>query len=163
MRNVIKILNAYAKEKFSDELRVCGGNDSCYYYKEKTIVIERKTFNNPEDTMCYSDKLFMNFLRDNFDLTLEDKYYPLVTFLHEVGHYMTYDMISVEENDLCENIKEEIEEETGELTDDTQEWQDSYIRYMCLIDEYLASEWACEWIENHPEEVKSLIKKIWGE
>ena len=73
----------------------------------------------------------------------------LWSLLHEVGHHETYDEISDEENDYCDDTKKKIEE--GELPNEL---------YYDMIDERLATEWAVEYANTHKEELKAFWEKL---
>ena len=160
--NPIKILDLFVKHNFDERLSVKAGVDFAYYDDEFLITVNKDVLCvnfQEEETHC--DDIMMTFLMENFDLPEYcARIFPLVELLHEVGHFMTYDDITLRENNKIMRIKAEIDSQNGELNDDTDEWREGYIRYMCLKDEWLASEWACNWIVEHIELFELLTENI---
>ena len=93
------------------------------------------------------DKWFMEFAKEN---GLEyDCGSFLLSLLHEVGHGETYDLLTDAEEKKCRKIK-------SKLTDSKE---DSFT-YFALPDEYEATMWAIEYVNEHKDKLEKFVKKF---
>lgn len=116
------------------------GTDFAYYWEEEIItysliVSERM------------DNLFLDFARKN-GLQVDCGIF-LLSFFHELGHHLTIDDLEEEEEEECEAIKDT-------LTDSDA---DCY-KYFSLLDEWLATSWAIDYINNNTNTIKQLAIDI---
>lgn len=137
VKRISRIINEFLKP-FECTARM--GTDFCYLYHKNLIFYSIVWMNNgAEDFLNSVLRLEPEIEADIF----------LWSLLHEVGHHETYDEISDEENDYCDDTKKKIEE--GELPNEL---------YYDMIDERLATEWAVEYANTHKEELKAFWEKL---
>lgn len=137
VKRISRIINEFLKP-FECTARM--GTDFCYLYNKNLIFYSIVWMNNgAEDFLNSVLRLEPEVEADIF----------LWSLLHEVGHHETYDEISDEENDYCDDTKKKIEE--GELPNEL---------YYDMIDERLATEWAVEYANTHKEELKAFWEKL---
>ena len=137
VKRISRIINEFLKP-FECTARM--GTDFCYLYHKNLIFYSIVWMNNgAEDFLNSVLRLEPEVEADVF----------LWSLLHEVGHHETYDEISDEENDYCDDTKKKIEE--GELPNEL---------YYDMIDERLATEWAVEYANTHKEELKAFWEKL---
>ena len=115
-------------------------NDFAYYWKEEIITYSLVVSER-------MDNLFLDFARKN-GLKINCGIF-LLSFFHELGHHLTIDDLEEEEEEECEAIKEA-------LTDSDA---DCY-KYFSLLDEWLATSWAIDYINNNIELIKQLAINI---
>lgn len=111
-------------------------SDFYYYYEEEKtgfslIVAER------------SARLFPQFAYDN-GLEYEVPIF-ILAFLHELGHYVTLGDFTEEELEQFENEKENL----GDTDED-------FLKYFAIPDEFAATFWAIEYINDHPDIIYQL-------
>ena len=96
------------------------------------------------------DELFQKLA---FDLGLRytcDNF--LLSFFHEIGHYETYYLLEDSEISYCEDVKRELyEHKTFSMKD--------YWTYYNLPDEVIATQWAVDFINEHPTEIAAFWKE----
>lgn len=137
IKRISRIINEFLKP-FECTARM--GTDFCYLYHKNLIFYSIVWMNNgAEDFLNSVLRLEPEVEADIF----------LWSLLHEIGHHETYDEISDEENDYCDDTKKKIEE--GELPNEL---------YYDMIDERLATEWAVEYANTHKEELKAFWGKL---
>lgn len=127
------------------------GEEFCIHIQDKNIEIER-------DTEGYYF-FVKNFINNSGYCHLTPF---LMAFLHEVGHYMTDDLISVAEDSMIEDAKKLIC--LGlEGTDDYDEIEKYNNMYFDQRDEKLATNWAIQFVRDNSKMVSRVnyrIKKI---
>lgn len=127
---LIKLITPKTKVRF-------GYGDCCYDDYDDIIYID----------LDQDDNGFMHHLKtahhynNNMGLTIW-------TILHEIGHRFTYDDIDDETDEVLRLTYEHLYEE-GQFT--MAQWQKAYYN---LKSEWVATEWAINYIENH----KTLCK-----
>ena len=104
-----------------------------------------------------SDRLWKKWLLDNFNLKATNIF--VLSILHELGHWYTLDSISEEDYEHCIEQKLEIEQQLDAARPHSKDWNEIYSSYWDLTDEYMATEWAVDWIETNPEAAKTLCNK----
>lgn len=108
----------------------------------------------------YRTEWFTDFIKDTFDYDVKN--YFTITLLHEIGHAKTFDDLTKEEDDYCNEEKEKIfaiaNDETIEVT---KEEEKAYqYRYWNLPDEYLATKWAVDFAKQNPDYIDNLINEL---
>lgn len=125
--------------------------DCCYSYDFEGQFI---TF-NPFET-C-EDDFFSNFVEEKFGI--KDKMPILTSFLHEVGHHKTCDLLTEEEWDYSFRRKKKIFKKIEKVKDKKRiekiQWE-----YFSLPDEFMATEWAVDYIKTHPKKAKKMNAEI---
>ena len=103
-----------------------------------------------------ADEIFMNLCKNEFGLKVEGLHIETLSFLHEIGHYITIDFLDDEEIQKSELTKMMIymSENDYEYTDE------DYIRYMTCPIEYEATLDAVKFCNTCPEVVKKLDRDI---
>ena len=106
------------------------------------------------DTITYSlvvsermDKLFMEYALAQ-GLKVDCGIF-LLSFFHELGHYMTIDDLTDKEETQCEKAK-------SKLTDSDADC----MKYFSLLDEFLATSWAVEYINEHLAQIEELAANL---
>ena len=74
------------------------------------------------------------------------------SFLHEVGHCMTWNYLNKRTQNHCEYVKRKIER--GSL---------DYLLYYTLADEKIATDWAIRFVENNHKLVKAFDRMVMNE
>ena len=111
-----------------------GKNGSEFEWDTDTIYYDRKR--NP------FDKCFTRHMREKHSFPSADKYsFRLWSILHELGHYYNDD---VEEDEWAKAFCAVVPKEAALIDDDIQNM------YYDSPDEFAATEWAIEWVEEHP-------------
>ena len=135
--NVTTILNEYL-EKF--DLKTEPDTDFAYYYADNLITY----------AFVISERMDEMFWRAAHTIDPELKVDTfLLSLFHEIGHNETIDGLTDEENYISDTMKKEInsENETAET-------------YFYAPDEYAATAWAVNYINDNKEEVMELWKKL---
>ena len=143
-RGMDKVLNNFLTDIGFSAIKVRFDTDFAYEYDN--------------DIICYTiivsermDRLFYNnMLKRGLGI---DCGVFVASFLHEVGHVATLPTIDEEEMDYILDTKENINPDSD---DDVE-------LYFNLKDEYLATEWAINYINTHIEEIKKLISDFQNE
>jgi len=94
------------------------------------------------------DNLFLNFAKEN-GLKVDCGIF-ILSFFHELGHYETIDELTDAEERCCERVKAKL---------DSNKNADCY-KYFSLVDEWLATSWAIDYINEHIEQVKELAINV---
>ena len=102
------------------------------------------------------DRCFKKFFRKQYGIDLKTSVELFVmSVLHEIGHYYTYDDVTDDIFNYCKDEEERIQAELE--INDTDE---IYSRYFYLPDEIVANDWAAAWYKDHPKKFKKLIDKV---
>lgn len=135
-----KIINDFIKENDFAEVTAVIGADFCYYDSLNRIQFSLVV---PKESM----KAFTQFAINN-GLKVDCGDFILALF-HELGHSETIDLLDEEETAYCLGKKRIL----GNNRSDYQE-------YMRLADEFAATAWAINYINNNAEKVKMLAEKV---
>lgn len=117
------------------------GTDFAYYWKEEIITYSLVVSER-------MDNLFLDFARKN-GLKIDCGIF-LLSFFHELGHYETMDELTDAEETRCERVKAKL---------DSNKDIDCY-KYFSLLDEWLATSWAIDYINNNIDTIKQLAIDI---
>lgn len=103
------------------------------------------------------DDYFSNFVENHFKIKNEMPI--LISFLHEIGHHKTFESLTEEEWDFCEEKKKRIfkkirKANTPKKIDKLQN------QYFVLPDELKATEWAVDFIRKHPKKAKKMNDEL---
>lgn len=109
----------------------------------------------------YRTEWLTDFIRETFDY--EVKNYFVITLLHEIGHARTFDDLSIEVDDFCNEEKQKIFDklldDNAEFMSDEEEKGLQY-QYWNLPDEFLATKWAVDFAKENPDYIDDLIEEI---
>lgn len=111
------------------------GADFAYYYRNDIVRYSFVTCKLQDELM--KEFWALNGLEYNCDIFL-------MSLLHEIGHYMTEDEWSAEESNNFTEMKKDLDGNTRE----------GNFAYWNVPDEYRATEWAIDFINNNPEKCK---------
>lgn len=100
-----------------------------------------------------SDKYFQDYVNTFFPNIEADSF--LWSLLHEVGHHMTYNEWTKDQLKLFEERKVE-----AEKTANNEHESYGYYLYFSTEDEWLATRWAAEYMENNSEKVEKFWLKF---
>lgn len=143
-KNITRIFSKAVNEYISMEL------DSDFWYDCVTEEIHFSIIMAER-----SDRCFKEFFRKRYGIELKTSVELFVmSVLHEIGHYYTYDDIPDDIFNYCKDEEERIQKELEE--NDTDE---IYSRYFYLPDEIVANDWAAEWYKSHPKKFNKLVNK----
>ena len=121
------------------------GYTYCYADNSVTFKIQE---NEPDDIH------FAQFIEKRFNY--KPKYMFIISLLHEVGHYQTFDDVDGGMLNFCQLEKQRIIRESENASEEKLlELEEQYFN---LPDELLATYWAVEYAKNHPQE----IQKMWN-
>lgn len=114
--------------------------DFFYYWEEElitySIVVSERM-----------DRMFLDFAKRK-GLKVDCGIF-LLSFFHELGHHLTIDNLTDEEDEECEAIKET-------LTDNDADCE----KYFSVLDEWLATSWAIDYINNNTEQIRQLAEDV---
>lgn len=100
------------------------------------------------------DQLFIDFIKDYFNYDVQ--YSFIISLLHEVGHFYTYNELEEDVQDFCTDEKEKIDK-AMENAETYEEVKELMYKYFTLPDEIVATEWAVNFAENNPK----VLDKMW--
>ena len=101
-----------------------------------------------------ADRNFRGFIKNFFGYEIDSEFEIFVlSVLHEIGHYSTYDFISEGDKQLS---KEEAVKITNLLREDPQN-DEIYSRHFALPLEIIATTWAINFIEENPKVFSYLV------
>lgn len=145
---ITKELNNFLKPY---EIKCRLGVDFCFY--------PIGSLNNRKPFITWSlviankhDKTFKKFITDELGYNYKGDMF-ILDFFHELGHYMTDNTLTEKDRDICDTMREYIENK-NKLT------EKDYYKYYNLKDEKLATTWAVNYIINHKKEVQELWNTI---
>ena len=136
--------------------------DLCMYFIDDNINLDYDSVNVDTDFYCYPNtkEIFISVLAPA--TALDDFYDNLATrtniedislftwsFLHEVGHCMTWNYLNKRTKNHCEYVKRKIER--GSIDP---------LTYYGLSDEKIATDWAIDFVERNHKLVKAFDKNI---
>lgn len=141
-RNITNTINEYTEQTFG-LVADCGLDfafypDACVGEPDVTyslIVTER------------FDRLYSKFIEEKFGVVVP---VFLISLLHEVGHYFT--------NDYWTNTEQRYFAKQKELLNPEDDI-DTLV-YFQILDEYYATKWAIEYIQEHPQEIEEFWNKV---
>lgn len=122
------------------------GTEYTYSFVDNEI-----TFKITEGTI--EDIWFQEFIKERFNIEGESF---LLSILHEVGHSIANEEIEGAIYDFCLSEKSRISAEmqdADEIRSKELEWE-----YFNLPDEIMATQWAVNWIKEHPKKTKKMYK-----
>lgn len=140
------VLNDFLKEF---EVTAEVGKDFCYLWEENKIRV----------ALAVPDFQTIKFMEDFHNRAPEIKLDCfLACFFHELGHCETVDLLTDEEELECFRKRGILNEEAAKTTDEVK------LAVICeeyhkLPDEYLATEWAINYIRNNVDKVA----KFWAD
>jgi hypothetical protein len=139
--------------------------DLCIDFIEDNITDDIESVDLSTDFYCYPNtkEIYISVLApatalDDFITNLEtrtqinDISVFTWSFLHEVGHCMTWNYLNKRTQHHCEYIKRKIER--GSL---------DYLLYYALADEKIATDWAIGFVENNHKLVKAFDRMVMNE
>lgn len=140
------VLNDFLKEF---EVTAEVAKEFCYLWEQNKILV----------TLAVPDFQTKNFMEDFHSRAPEIKLDCfLACFFHELGHCETVDLLTDEEELECYRKRKILNEEAKRTTDEVK------LAVICeeyhkLPDEYLATEWAINYIRNNVDKVA----KFWAD
>lgn len=149
-RKVKKIVNNFLKE-FGVKAKI--GKSFCYYSEKELIQI---SFTVPvNDTGA--NMFMMNFNHLAPDIKADTF---LIALLHELGHHMTVDELTTEEEE--ESFKKRIEVNVINLKKNStpEEVARANYEYFNMPDEVAATNWAIDYIRNNTEKVAEFWNEL---
>jgi len=139
--------------------------DLCTDFIEDNITDDIESVDLSTDFYCYPNtkEIYISVLApatalDDFIANLEtrtqinDISVFTWSFLHEVGHCMTWNYLNKRTQHHCEYVKRKIER--GSL---------DYLLYYTLADEKIATDWAIKFVEHNYSLVKAFDKMVLAE
>ena len=139
--------------------------DLCTDFIEDNITDDIESVDLSTDFYCYPNtkEIYISVLApatalDDFIANLEtrtqinDISVFTWSFLHEVGHCMTWNYLNKRTQHHCEYVKRKIER--GSL---------DYLLYYGLADEKIATDWAIRFVENNHKLVKAFDRMVMNE
>ena len=139
--------------------------DLCMCFLDDNIDLDYDCVDISTDFYCYPDtkEIFISVLApatalDDFATNLakrtdiEDISLFTWSFLHEVGHCMTWNYLNTRTKHHCEYVKRKIER--GSI---------NYLTYYRLADEKMATDWAIDFIEHNHKLVKAFDRMVLNE
>lgn len=96
------------------------------------------------------DNLFKGFVEDVFTPSVSMDIF-MWSFLHELGHHMTDIFLTEEEQEISMGSKAYLESD-----DCNWDYAERFNTYACLPDEYTATQWAVNYVEENLDKVKEL-------
>ena len=121
------------------------GTDFSYYYNDNLVEVSLVTIDR-------ASKNFLDFVEKEFNFIHADIF--LWSLLHEIGHHETLDDLDDDAYELSQEIKRNLQTDNN-IKDEVRD----YI-YFNLYDEYIATEWAANYMEEHYQEVKEFWNKL---
>ena len=126
------------------------GADFCYLWDKNVIKVSLAV---PD----FGAKMFMEDFHKRAPEIKIDCF--LISFLHELGHCETVDELTDEEEAECLRKRTILNDAIRETTDEIKR-AEMYKEYFAMTDEYLATEWAIDYIRNNVETVAELWAKL---
>lgn len=139
--------------------------DICMKFIEDNITLDFEEVSLSTDFYCYPNtkEIYISVLApatalDDFiiDITnrteIDDISVFTWSFLHEVGHCMTWNYLNKRTKNHCEYVKRKIER--GSI---------NYLTYYRLADEKMATDWAIGFIEHNHKLVKAFDRMVLNE
>lgn len=139
--------------------------DLCIDFIETNISNDIESVEISTDFYCYPNtkEIYISVLApatalDDFiaDITnrteIDDISVFTWSFLHEVGHCMTWNYLNKRTQNHCEYVKRKIER--GSI---------NYLTYYRLADEKMATDWAIDFIERNHKLVKAFDRMVLNE
>ena len=149
-RRVKKIINNFLKE-FGVKAKF--GKSFCYYPEKELINV---SFTVPVDDTD-ANMFMMNF--NNVEPAIKADTF-LMALLHELGHQMTVDELTTEEEE--ESFKKRIEVNAINLKKNStpEEVAKANYEYFNMPDEAAATNWAIDYIRNNTEKVAEFWNEL---
>lgn len=142
LNKITKVLDKYLSKKFDCEC--CGLDTDFYCYPDTKEVFYSLTFVADNDK--YFNNLFkmlgLKYNADSFILAL----------YHEIGHCMTWEHFTRAEMFFIKVMKK--------IIDNGKPNKIKRMIYPFLLDEFKATQWACNYINKHPQEVQRMWQNI---
>lgn len=129
------ILSNYLKSELHIKVKCFMGTDFAFYYDNRIeygIVVSERM-----------DNLFLEYAKEN-GLKVDCGIF-LLSFFHEVGHYMTLGQFTLDEIDEFSDYKDS-------LTDSDEDCKE----YFNIEDERQATLWAIQYINNNADKIEKL-------
>ena len=137
------ILSDYLKRELNIKVKCFMGTDFAFYYNLNrigyTIVVSERM-----------DNLFLEYAKKN-GLKVDCGIF-LLSFFHEVGHYMTLGQFTFDEIDEFNDYKDS-------LTDSDEDCKE----YFNIEDERKATLWAIQYINNNADKIERLALEFQNE
>ena len=151
--NIDNVLNNFIKQQGYDDLTACYKEFEDSYYAPNALggTVVLGNMSNPD-----ADRVFMQLCKEEFGLEIEDLHIETLSFLHEVGHYITMDYL-----DDDEIYESEVTKMMLYMSKDDSEYTDKdYEMYMLCPIEYEATLDAVKFCNACPEVVRKLDRDI---
>ena len=103
-------------------------------------VINYTLFDETEE-----DQLFLTICKSIYDTEYDDF---IISFLHELGHHVTKEIITLKDIQKQEELKDNITN------------IDNKLAYFVSFSEWEATSWACNYIKNNKEKVEQLTRLV---
>ena len=135
---------------------------------ETTVVLGAEfAYNTISGEIMYTlfgDEFSNNLFMKNFNKLAPDIDCDvfLASFLHELGHHKTLDLVEEDEEKYSNDCKREIEIKAEYLNSesDAEELEKLHTLYFNLPNEIIATNWAIEYIRENIEKIKELWGKV---
>lgn len=150
--NKIKEINRYLNEWLSEQEFDCTVEFDSDFSYDMTNEIIHYSF-----VVCnLHDKLFAEVCK-NCNSAIENVDNFILSFFHELGHHNTIYIFSAEEWDKYDNQKLKLEEKLKDNLDEQTE-RKLYNKYYTNPIELEATQWGCDYIVSHSDEVKKFFE-----
>lgn len=134
-----KVLNTFLEDHEFD-CTADMSTDFSYYWREEIITYSIIVSERMDD-------LFLTFAKEN-GLAVDCGIF-ILSFFHELGHHLTIDDLTDEEEEECQAVKDTLTDSDADCN-----------KYFCLLDEWLATSWAIDYINNNVDEVRELAESL---
>ena len=150
LKGMKKLNKRMTKALSAFNVKVKAGEDFAYYWKKQLVTFPIMSYKS------FGNECLIEFIKDRFGFTEID---PFTAFLlHEVGHHLANDEMEGAVGQFCWDEKERIEEELRECAEDDLETQKKlHFQYYNLPEEIMATQWAANFIKNHPEQTTQIM------
>lgn len=127
------------------------GPDFSYFYGDSSIWYSLAVADRP-------GRLYMDFVKSLAPDIKCDIF--LISFLHELGHHETLDLISHEDEIYSQDMKDFINETIEKNRNDDDVYAAMNSLYFNLPDEIIATQWAIKYIRAHEQELSVFWSKV---
>lgn len=105
-----------------------------------------------------SDRLFSYYILKTFNFKVPNIF--IMSLLHEVGHYFTWENFSRKKIKNAHKIKKIIQSELKELTPNHPDYDTVYSKYFDLQIEKVATAWAVDYYKNNKKRCDDFYNKF---
>lgn len=146
MKGKRKFRNVIAKILEEFNVKVILGD--CFFYNPDTRTVYFTPFSSS------SDDFHRYWILQNFNYTIKEREYFLFSLLHEIGHHYTFGYLTDEDLQyevFCRKILENSDKSANEINE----------AYFNLPAEKLATQWAINFMSEHPHWCRKMNRKIY--